>query len=139
MATDVRFKDFSSDATPVTFKIDNDTFTAPASLPIPTMQALVRVGKGMKNLSDADDSVFDHFLELFDAILVEQSAALFRERVGSKKNPISVTQVINILHWLLEVYGLRPTEPSSDSSSGLPTETDGTLSTAGVSLETSTP
>jgi hypothetical protein len=48
-------------------------------------------------------------------------------------------QVIPIMHWILERYGLRPTQPPSSSSPGSLGEIDGTSSTGGVLTTTSSP
>lgn len=130
MATDIRFKDFTVDAQPIRFQVNDDVFTAPAVLPIPVMQQLTTAVEKLKGVSDA--AAFDAILEVFDAILVDDSARRFRERVADKVQPIGIEQVVNIMNWLIEVYGLRPTEQSSDSSAGQPAETSGMLSTAGV-------
>jgi len=131
MTDNVRYRDFSGTAEPVRFKIDNDVFEAPAVLPIPVMQELVNVADRMKNLGH-DSAALNAIVEVFNVILTDASARRFGERIASKSEPIGIRQVIDIMMWLLEAYGLRPTEPSSDSSTGLPGESDGTPSVAGA-------
>lgn len=131
MTTDIRFRDFSSSAKPVHFKIDADTFEAPAVLPVPVMQELVSVAEKLKNIGE-DPRALDAIHEVFDTILTEASAKRLRERISSKEEPVGITQLIDIMLWLLEVYGLRPTEPSADSSTGSPIEASGTPSAAGA-------
>lgn len=54
--------------------------------------------------------------------------------------PVDVYQLIDILTWLLgDVYGARPTKPSSDSSTTSESDDGGTSSTAGAQLEESIP
>lgn len=129
--TSARFKDFSKKREPVEFKIDNDLFTAPSVLPIPTMQELAETADAIKTETN-NSQLFKKVTGIFDAVLTDASASRFRERVASKEEPIDIEQLIDIMLWLLEEYGLRPTQPSSDSSPGAPSETSGTLSTAGV-------
>jgi hypothetical protein len=129
--TSTRFKDFSKKREPVEFKIDDDLFVAPSILPIPTMQELAEVAESIKTETN-NSELFKKVTGIFDAVLTDASAARFRERVASKEEPVDIEQLIDIMLWLLEEYGLRPTQPSSDSSAGAPSGTSGTLSTAGV-------
>jgi len=131
MTTDVRFKDFSTPNQPVSFQVDGDLFEAPAVLPVPVMQELVVTADKLKNIGE-DASVFTAMIEIFDVILVDASAARFRERVNSKTEPIGMQQIVDIMLWLLEAYGLRPTQPSSDSLTGALAEMSGTPSVAGA-------
>lgn len=130
MAGDIRFKDFTEDVQPIQFRVNEDLFIAPAVLPVPTMQQLTIAVAKLKDVGDS--AAFDAILEVFDAILVDDSAIRFRQRIADKVQPIGLNQVVNIMTWLIEVYGLRPTEQPSDSSAGQLIETSGMLSTAGV-------
>jgi hypothetical protein len=129
--TSTRFKDFSKKREPVEFQIDDDIFTAPSILPVPSMQELAEVANAIKVETD-NAKLFQRITEVFDAVLTETSAKRFRQRVTSKEEPIDVEQLVDIMLWLLEEYGLRPTQPSSDSSNGALSVTSGTLSTAGA-------
>lgn len=129
--TSTRFKDFSKKREPVEFQIDDDIFTAPSILPVPSMQELAEVANAIKIETD-NAKLFQRITEVFDAVLTEASAKRFRQRVTSKEEPIDVEQLVDIMLWLLEEYGLRPTQPSSDSSNGALSVTSGTLSTAGA-------
>lgn len=129
--TSTRFKDFTKKKPPVEFQIDDDIFIAPSVLPVPTMQELADVAGSIKNETD-NKKLFEKLTGIYDVILTEKSAARFQERVKSKTEPIDINQLVDIMMWLLEEYGLRPTQPSSDSSPGAPSETPGTPSTAGA-------
>jgi hypothetical protein len=66
--------------------------------------------------------------EFFDSIMMPESAAKFRERgqIGVA-NPIGMRAITEVIPWLMEVYGLRPTQPSDESSDGSePTDTSST-------------
>lgn len=130
--TDVRFKDFSKKHTPVFFRIDEQDFEALPTLSIPVMQDLIgRAGSLQeKNITP---EIVGEILQIFTVILKPQSAQQFVARVNDTENPVDLTQVMDILTWLMEIYGRRPTTPSPDSSDGLPTGTGGTDSTDGVS------
>lgn len=131
MTADVAFKDFTKAKKRVEFKIDDDVFTAPSVLPIPTMQELAGTADKLKSdLSSAD--TLAQVIGIFDVILPDASAKRLRERISSKEEPVDLEQLMEIMLWLLEVYGLRPTQPSSDSSVGSPDGVSGTPSAAGA-------
>jgi hypothetical protein len=127
----VDIKDFTIKQKQIKFKIDNDIFAAHAILGLPLMQDMVKLGKSIGNLEG--DEKFDGIFEIFDKLLTPDSSARFKQRAQSiGEDGIDVKrQLIPILYFLLETYGVRPTQQSSDSSTGLPSETDGTSSTAG--------
>jgi hypothetical protein len=128
---EVHFKDFTKKAKRIVFQLDTDHMEARSVLPVPVMQELIRVSKGLQG-DELGEETLGKVLSIFDLILLKDSAALFRSRVESVDNPVDLTQVMDVMVWLMEMYGQRPTTPSSDSSDGLPTGTDGTISTAGV-------
>lgn len=130
----VQVKDFTTDAQPKVFTIGGRTFTACADIPIGLMTDLVGLSTSVDNItSDVIEKIFG----FFDAVLFDDSAAAFREGARDKKDPIGPKALMNIMEWLMEEYGMRPTVPSDSSST--PSEADGsTSSTAGVSAEAST-
>lgn len=136
----VRFMDFSSAPEPVQFRIDDDVFEAYRVLSIPSLQEAVKVMKLIGDLKmddpDADETIakMEKFIAIFDALLIEESAARFKARAMGKENPIGLKQIISIISWLLEVYGFRPTQQSSDSSGQSANDDSGTGSTDGASL-----
>lgn len=129
---DLEFKDFSlpeAEMKPKGFRMAPDTFTMPAILGVQTLANMARIAGKLAREEDgkvsADDldGILEAFAELYEEILEEESGPRFRARlldpVESKRNPIDLKrQLIPNLFWLLEVYGLRPTEASSSSSSG---------------------
>jgi hypothetical protein len=131
MTSEIHFKDFSKVLTPIQFQVDSDYFSALPTLPIPVMQQLIQVSAELQGKTMGPEALTD-VLGVFDIVLMEESRERFKARLQSTENPVSLTQVMDIMVWLMELYGKRPTQQSSDSSSGLPTETVGTISTAGV-------
>lgn len=148
---DLNFKDFSlpeAEMQPKRFKVHPDTFTAPALLSAPTIAALAGfAGKfaqmqnddGTSNINVEDipglmEDVGDFFVELLD----EESGPKFRARLLGKTDPIDlIRQALPIMFWLMEVYGLRPTQPSSGSATG--SDDGGPGSTDGAPNDGSTP
>lgn len=131
MAVDVVFKDFTKAKKRVTFQIDDDTFEAPSVLPVPVMQELAKSADGLKAGASSSETL-GQVVDVFNVILLDSSAEKLRGRIASKDNPVDLEQLIDVMLWLLEVYGLRPTQPSSDSSTGQPNDVSGTPSTAGA-------
>lgn len=131
MTSEIHFKDFTKKFVPIQFQVDDDYFAALPTLPVPTMQEVIRASKELRAEELGPDAL-DKVLALFDTILVVESRERFKARVSSLDKPVDLTQIMDIMVWLMEIYGKRPTQQSSDSSDGLPTETDGMISTAGV-------
>lgn len=114
MADEVVIKDFTVSDTNIEFKNRGKTFEAYPDLPLDIMQNL---GKFKRMTKTLEEEGMEPVLELFDALLLPQSASLFRAEVKNKN--IGIKTLMGIIPWLLEQYGLRPTQPSSPSSTGL--------------------
>lgn len=134
-------RDFTLPARTKRFRVDDDVFEAPPILPPVT---LIKVTTLHTTLSDATSDIENRLrkiAEMFRLLLPGQSGQRFAERLMSDTEPIDITrQALPILHWLLECYGMRPTEPSSASLNGSSTggiPNGGTSSTAGASPEPS--
>lgn len=127
----VEVKDFEFDPTPKRFRLykgDDFIFEAMPALPLGLASSATKLGETLKN------GDLTQLLKFFDEILLEESAQKMREYADSKTKPLGANQIMPIIMWLLEEYGLRPTQPSSPSST--PSGDDGiTSSTAGVQDE----
>lgn len=124
--------DFSFSPEPHRFRINDDVFECTAELPL---SALVEVANMKFDIGTLKDVGLEPVLKFFDTVMLDDSAKRFRERVDSKTQPIGMRHVMKIIPWLLEVYGMRPTEPSTPSSESPPS--GGTTSTAGAPSTTS--
>lgn len=120
-------KDFTRKRERLTFRIDDDLFEATPALP---GEVLVEFAK---RFSDIDTVALDQKLDVVkDAlglVLLPDSHALFTKRFSDLENPIEYEQASEVMTWLMEVYGRRPTQPSSPSSTGQPSPASGTSST----------
>lgn len=125
-------KDFSLPTKDRPFKIEGDVYRAVPGIPLQLMASMKKFSD-LKNLSEKDDAL-EGLLSVFDEILFAESATLFRKRVSERI--ITIDHVKPLIEWLMEGWGARPTEPSSDSSEAS-TTVDGTNSTDGASLEDS--
>lgn len=140
-------RDFTLPMEPKVFRIDDDLFKAPAIISPIALKKLAglhaQLGDGAAVAADIDRSL-NLIGDMFTILLPGESGIRFRERLLSETEPIDLTrQVLPILYWLLEEYGMRPTQPSSPSPSGstdgtTDTPNGGTSSTDGASPETST-
>lgn len=130
---EIEIKDFTLKVKRFGFKVDNDTFIAHAALGLPAMQELSKVTKNLGEAVTSGD--YTPITDVFTELLEEASARRFTARVVSKgAEAIDVKkQLLPILYWLLEKYGLRPTQLSSESSTGSPGGTGGITSMAGSS------
>lgn len=124
----VEIKDFSFSPEPKQFRINDDIFQCAPELPLGVMAKVAELKLDAETLRKEG---LEPVLQFFDEVMYDASAARFRQRVSDKTQPIGMRHVMAILPWLLEVYGLRPTQPSEDSSAS--PESDGTSSTDGAS------
>lgn len=136
MAKNVRFKDFTLNRPDIKFRIGEQNFDAVAALNADLIQGLADVAGEFSSVEESgsfDPSKLKTYVvamvDICDSILVPESAERFRElapRLDIQE------QLIPLLYWLLEAYGLRPTEVSSDSSTSSLSATDGTTSEDGA-------
>jgi len=133
--TNVRFKDFSLDRPAIKFSIDGQKFDALPAISITLMQDVANV---MSKFSDDDEDginmtnateILDTISMMIDRLLETESAERFKVLLPRLD---LVAQVIPLFMWLLEAYGLRPTQPPSPSSELSPTESGGTTSEVGA-------
>ncbi len=132
----VEIRDFTNHRV-VRFRIDDDVFEGLPDLPA---MLLVEFASAMAKLDETTD-IKDQpkvFRDLFNMVLTDESAARFIERMSSKTEPISIAQIDQIMPWIMEQYGMRPTEPSSDSSTGSESPGVGTNLTVAALPEAST-
>lgn len=127
----VKIRDFTIKKKRIQFQIDDDVFEAHGVLGVTLLQEIVAL---TQNLSDmVAEKKYDAIFGIFDKILHPESAPRFKERgLAVGDDAIDVRrQLLPILHYLLEEYGVRPTQQSASSSTGSPDETAGTSSTPG--------
>lgn len=152
-------RDFSVSMDPKPFRIAPDDFEAPPILAPMALKKLARLHSELGDLGDVGSDI-DRTMTLvgsmFDILLPGPSGARFRARLfsegraadpdtGREEDPPPIDlmrQILPLLYWLLEEYGMRPTGPSSPSPNGstdgqTDTLNDGTSSTDGASQEVS--
>lgn len=130
----VRIRDFSKKRAPVNFTLDGPSadgehFECYPALALPSIQEIALIAEKM-----TAETATAAFLEFFKVVLMPESAVRMEAKLSDRLYPLDLEQANDIMQWLMEVYGLRPTQPSSGSSAGSPTGDGGTPSGAGASV-----
>lgn len=117
-----RFKDFSGSPEPVVFRLAPDDFECLPEIPLDAMGLMATLG-GSLTEGDPKEQL-GRVYDFFDMIMVPASAHLFRKRgkistpEEPNPHPVGLRAITEILPWLMEQYGLRPTQPSDVSLTG---------------------
>lgn len=110
-----RFKDFTGDTDPIVFRVGSETFRAHDDIPLKHLGKLADLGSDLES-GDAAGNATLKILRLFEKLLVPESYERFAQAVnGDLEVSIGVNRIRQIIPWMLEQYGLRPTEASSGS------------------------
>lgn len=125
-------RDFSKPRSAITFTIDGDLFTAAPALPGETLVQFVSRFSGDEGTDRTPAEQLNEWREALELVLLPESYELFVSRMRDRARPIEVDQMSDVIVWLLEQYGLRPTQPSSPSVPGLDVPEPGTNSMAPV-------
>lgn len=120
-------KDFTRQRKRLRFRIDGDLFEAATALPGKTLARFAARFADVEKTPVAQQ--LDIFAEALGMVLLPESNARFQKRLEDLENPIELEQASDVIVWLMEAYGLRPTQPSSPSATGQPSPASGTSST----------
>jgi hypothetical protein len=122
--------DFTIKREPLWFRIDDDLFQAAPALPAGVAFQFAELASTLGGDS-GDERVAQAraAMTLFEKILYPDSYRRFQERMHSVEQPIDPHQLFQVVSGLMARYGLRPTEPSADSSASPEPPADGTNST----------
>lgn len=121
-------KDFTKKRDDVTFRIDDDVFHAARGVPAEVLMDFATQFSGM-GLNTPVDEQLKAFRGVFELVLLPESLERFTARMRDRENPIEIDQCEEIITWLMERYGLRPTELPSSSLDGQESPATGTTST----------
>jgi hypothetical protein len=112
---DDEIMDFSSPRQTIKFKVDGDVFEASPQVAAISMIRFATEAELLEKSDTRSDEQIKIIENLFRIVLTRDSAERFIARLSDDDRPIGVSQFVDITKWLLERYGLRPTEPDSES------------------------
>jgi hypothetical protein len=119
--------DFTPEERDIQFRINDDVFQAMPDMP--ALDAMKFASEG-ERFQEADvEERLEILRDMFRLILKPDSAERFIERLQSREQPIGAETMFKIIPWLMEQYGLRPTDQPDDSSGGSGDPASGTSST----------
>lgn len=130
-------RDFTRKREPVTFRIDDDLFEAAPAIP---GDLLTEFAERYSNISDVPiGQQLNVMKDALALVLLPESHGRFIKRLSDVENPIELEQTVEVVQWLMEHYGRRPTQPSSPSPDGPPSPEPGTSSTDAPPQQASIP
>jgi hypothetical protein len=130
-------KDFTRKRERLIFRIDDDTFEAATAIP---GDMLTEFATRYADIGSAPvEQQLTVMKDALSLVLLPESHARFTKRLSDLENPIELEQTVEVVQWLMGVYGQRPTQPSSPSASGQPSPESGTNSTDGQPPQESIP
>jgi hypothetical protein len=107
------FMDFSDDRKPIRFAANGKRYDCHEAISIPDTQLIAGLA------SDAtEENLLTHLDEFFNIVMDEDNAARIQAHMRDRKSPLTGDQAVRVMKWILEEYGQRPLENSSDSSDG---------------------
>jgi hypothetical protein len=129
-------RDFSKKRRDISFRVDDDLFHAARGVPAEVLLDFATEFSSMETSATVDQQL-KAFRSMLEVVLLPESLKRFSERMRDRENPIEIDQVEDIVTWLMEQYGLRPTEPSSVSPDGPSDPGPGTTSMVSTPAEVS--
>lgn len=127
MSDNVQIKDFSKKRKVVQFQLDGELYVCYPALAIPTLQEVTKISADF-----SVDTAIEALSAFFHLVMPAEAAGRLSAKLSNKESPLEIDQAADIMQWLVEEYGMRPTKSSSESSTGSPTDGDGTRSAVGA-------
>lgn len=130
MTEEVVVKDFSKKRPRIFLGLDGQRYEARASIGLPTLQ---RVQAIQRKFKDPKVDRTEMFGEMFGVLLKTEDAERFREKLRDEDEPVDPDQLQEMVAYIMERNGGRPTGESTASADGSSNELSGTPSTVGAS------
>jgi hypothetical protein len=112
-------KNFSKVRKVLQFQVDDDVFDAVSTIPA---EVMIQFAEGFTTVDPTKMNpreMVSALRRVIEMVLMPDSLKVFQARMSDPANPIDMSQLDDIVTWLFEEYGLRPTvEPSSSSAGG---------------------
>lgn len=104
------YADFSDDRKPVRFSAQGQRYECFPALAIGTTQKVAHIADDLE-----DGDVLGSLKGFFDLVMDPDSAArLYSQLADQSPGSLTTDQGVKIMHFVMERYGLRPLEQSSD-------------------------
>lgn len=130
-------KDFSRERKAIQFRVDTDVFHAAPAIPAEIMLEFATRYEDASSIKGVDKQ-YDALSGVLELVLLEDSYQLIRRRMRDRSRPIDLAQLNDIVVWLMEQYGMRPTRAPRESSPGRRNRASGMNSKATAPDEEST-
>jgi hypothetical protein len=121
-------RDFSRTRKKIAFKIDEDVFPVADTLASENLLIFISRLDDAK-LGNPVETQHKAMMDMLSLVMPEDDHARLTDRTRSVDRPVDMDQLADVVMWLLEVYGLRPTMPSASSADGSSSPESGTAST----------
>lgn len=121
-------RDFTKKRKRLDFRIDDDIFEAASGLPGDVFAEFVTLYNSTGEVETYQEQ-HELLKRALSLVLLDESYNRFAARLQDKARPIDDDQMSDVVIWLLEEYGNRPTQPSQPSSDGPASPESGTSST----------
>jgi hypothetical protein len=131
-----QFRDFTRKRSPIYFTVGDDRFDCVKALAPVKLQEFVNASR--RGATDETNAI-DRVVNAMRFIVVQDQFPRFLELLSDDDDPIDIEQLMEIMSWAVETYGVRPTGASSNSSTTSANDGAGTSSTAGAPAEESIP
>lgn len=125
-------RDFTRQARVIEFKIDDDVFRCHPRLPAQVLMDFAVKADQMGDNPTGEQGI-QAMLDVLEVTLLPNDFKVFRARMSDPDNAIELDQVSEIVPWIMEEYGLRPTTPSGSLPDGPSDPAPGTSSTESIS------
>lgn len=109
----VNFMDFSDDRKPIRFAANGKRYECFQAISIPDTQLVANLAGDV-----TEDNLLEHLDKFFDIVMDEENATRIHAHMRDRNSPLTGSQAVKVMQWILGEYGLRPLESSSDSSAG---------------------
>ena len=131
-------RDFTKQRPTIQFKIDGDVFTASPAIPAQVMIDFAKMFAGMDPDKTSVEDQLQAFSMVLKIVLTPPSLTVFQRRMADPTTPVDMEQIENVIEWLFEEYGMRPTQPVESSPPGPPDPDSGMSSTGSTPVVVST-
>jgi hypothetical protein len=126
-------KSFTKKREPIWFEINGVELRAKPAVGIATAQQAMNVKDELNKATGGEQ--LGKIVEMFGMLLHSSSKEAFAAVVSDEDEPVDPEQLVDMLHYVMERQGLRPTQQYSESSESPPNGQPGTHGEDGVSPE----